>query len=146
MQVFTKQITNNNELQMALNIRSEVFVDEQGVDQADEYDSYDDAALNTVDHYLLMIDQMAVGTCRVVKNDNYYKIQRFCILKDYRRNGYASTLLNEVLAIHNDMTLKLSSQDHAVGFYERHGFKSVGEAFYECGIKHFNMIKEIDVK
>jgi ElaA protein len=35
--------------------------------------------------------------------------------------------------------IALNSQSHAIGFYERFGFKTVSEEFFEAGVPHVKM-------
>lgn len=131
--------TSDTELmKQVLDIRQQVFVVEQGVDAALEYDGRDQEAT----YYLLTADGNGVGTGRCRERDGWIKIERMAILPAYRNHGLGSSLLKFIL---NDIResgkgIYLHSQAAAVSLYARHGFVSVGDAFEEAGIKHYKMV------
>jgi predicted GNAT family N-acyltransferase len=63
------------------------------------------------------------------------------MLKDFRNQGLGSELLKEVLndVQKLDKKIYLHSQLMAVSYYERAGFKKVGDIFTEAGIEHYLM-------
>jgi predicted GNAT family N-acyltransferase len=68
-------------------------------------------------------------------------LERFAVLKEHRTAGIGAALLQNCLKELEDSghTLYLHAQEHAMGFYEKHGFKAHGERFFEAGIPHFKM-------
>ncbi|HRY99825.1 MAG TPA: GNAT family N-acetyltransferase, partial [Bacteroidales bacterium] len=104
----------------ALQIRHEVFVVEQQVPEALEYDGLDPQCL----HYLLLADEKPVATARWRETEKGIKLERFAVLQEFRSMGLGGRLLDEVLAdvIPLGKRIYLHSQDTAVAFYERHGF------------------------
>ncbi len=120
----------------AFAIRREVFVREQGIDAALEYD-HEEAAR----HYLLFFDGRPIATARWRETGSGIKLERFAVLAPFRRRGVGAGLLREVLrdVVPLGKTIYLHSQLRAVPFYERNGFSKVGDPFAEAGIAHFKM-------
>ena len=120
----------------AINIRTKVFVEEQGFKE--EFDTIDKIA----EHLILFVDDNPIGTCRYyIKDDSYY-FGRLAILKDYRNQNYGSLLLKEAinnLKKENAHKVILNSQLSAKDFYSKHGFLQEGEVFYEEGCPHIKM-------
>jgi predicted GNAT family N-acyltransferase len=122
----------------ASKIRTEVFVKEQNVPADLEYDGLD----NDAAHFLLFSDGIPCVTARYRNIDGKYKLERFATLKHFRGSKLGEKLLLHILSdlIPKKKPIYLNSQDSAVGFYLKYGFKIEGEEFYEAGIKHFKML------
>jgi predicted GNAT family N-acyltransferase len=118
-------------------IRQEVFVDEQKVDREEEFDSYESSSL----HYLGLMDGKPAGTARWRITEKGIKLERFAVLKSFRKNGVAAAVLSKVLAdvIPSGHRIYLNAQVSAMGFYEKNGFKKEGPMFVEANIDHFVM-------
>jgi len=129
---------NQQKFDLALNIRTEVFVKEQKVDARLEFDGKDPEAT----HYLSFCNDAPAGTARWRKTDNGIKLERFAVLSQYRSQLVGLALLEAVLkdvkGLHPN--IYLNSQKSAIGFYLRYGFVRVGEPFFEAGIEHIKMI------
>ena len=134
-----KKIKTEEEYMHALQIRYAVFCNEQHIDTREELDSKDKEAI----HYILLVDQKYVGTCRVLKMPHYYLISRLAILNEYRQHHYGSTLLqkviHDILKINRNATIELHSQIKAVPFYEKNGFETYGIPFIEAHQEHIGM-------
>jgi len=122
---------------LALAIRTMVFVEEQGVDPALEYD-HDEPA----HHYLLLLAGKPVATARWRETDKGIKLERFAVPAGFRNRGFGEIILKEVLkdVIPLEKPVYLHSQVRAVPFYRRNGFYTSGEPFTEAGIVHFLMV------
>ena len=122
----------------ANHIRQQVFVEEQQVDPALEYDEYESVAR----HYLLYSDGSPVATARWRETDKGIKLERFATLSSHRNRGLGSLVLQRVLEDVKPLgkTIYLNSQLKAIPFYKRHGFEKVGQMFSEADIDHFKMI------
>lgn len=118
-------------------IRQQVFVEEQNVDPALEYDEYEDIAT----HYLLYVDEKPVATARWRETDKGIKLERFATLRSQRNAGLGAELLQKIMAdiIPTGKKIYLHSQLKAIPFYTRHGFVKFGEQFSEAKIEHFKM-------
>ncbi len=120
-------------------IRRQVFVEEQHVPEALEWDEFD--AVST--HFLYTENGEAIATARL-KPDG--QIGRMAVLKACRRRGIGSALLRFVLATaaHQSMTqVYLHAQVTAIGFYTRHGFVPKGDRFLDADIPHQAMIRTL---
>ena len=120
----------------AINIRTKVFVEEQGFKE--EFDTIDKIA----EHLILFADDNPIGTCRYYKKDDSYYFGRLAILKEYRNKNYGSLLLKEAinnLKKENAHKVILNSQLSAKDFYIKHDFLQEGEVFYEEGCPHIKM-------
>lgn len=120
----------------AFAIRRKVFVDEQGVDPAIEYEKEEDAH-----HYLLFIGAKPVAAARWRETEKGIKLERFAVLSGFRNRGLGEIILKEVLkdVAGLKMTIYLHSQLRAVPFYERNGFVKKGPVFYEANMGHYYM-------
>lgn len=125
---------------LARKIREKVFIVEQKVDEVDEFDEFEAESL----HYLLFVGDKAVGTARWRRVGDKVKLERFAVLKGYRRKSYGDYLLQRVVADakKEGTPIYLHAQLKAIPFYERRGFKKVGDLFVECEIEHYKMVLE----
>ena len=143
-----KKITTTDELEQALKIRRKVFVEEQGVPLEDEYDEFD--KLNgKCDHILVYYNGEPVGAGRVRSVEGYGKLERICILQEYRKFGLGKVIiakLEEIAAERGDSKVKLHGQTHAEGFYKKLGYETNSDVFMEDGIAHVLMTKKIGEK
>lgn len=122
-------------------IRTVVFIEEQKVDEKEEFDEFEQDCV----HYLINLDGKPIGTARWRVINDKIKLERFAILKEYRGKKYGDLLLKNVIedASMKNKALYLHAQLNAIPFYERRGFQKVGELFVECEIEHYKMILEV---
>lgn len=118
------------------NIRVRVFVEEQGVPAAEEWDQWD---LNSWHWLAYGPANNPVGTARLTPVG---QIGRMAVLKQYRREGVGAQLLESVVseARNHFQTVFLHAQAHATGFYQGAGFELSGPPFDEAGIVHRKMV------
>lgn len=122
-------------------IRHQVFVREQCVDEDLERDGLDERCI----HYLALDGQVPVGTARVMTLDDRFKIQRMAVRSDFRGNGVGAALMAFILddlaeqAGASGRHFFLSSQVHAMAFYEKLGFVACSDVFMDAGIPHRDM-------
>jgi predicted GNAT family N-acyltransferase len=121
-------------------LRRTVFIEEQGVSEADEVDDLDDQAI-----HLLVTDQgRPVGSARLLVLGEIGKIGRVCVLPALRGTGLGAALMRAAVAEFRKQPgvrkVKLGAQTHALGFYERLGFRAVGAEFLDAGIPHREMV------
>ncbi len=117
-------------------IRSEVFIREQSVPKALEWDGLDDNAL-----HLIATSETGepIGTARLL-NDGH--IGRVAVLKAWRGHGVGAALMQEIIKqgeLLGYRELELAAQIQALPFYEKLGFVAFGEEFMDAGIPHRNM-------
>ena len=140
-----KRIETDSDLETAFHIRKEVFVEEQGVPLADEFDEFD-KLYGQCDHVLVYYDEQAVGTGRVRVVDGLGKLERICILKPYRKYGLGKKIIQTLEEIAKDKGIdkvKLHGQTHAEEFYKKLGYMTSSDVFTEDGIPHILMVKEL---
>ncbi|ERJ12574.1 GNAT family N-acetyltransferase [Haloplasma contractile] len=124
-------------------VRKEVFIIEQKVPIEEEYDVYDSDAIQ----FIVYDGEKPVGAARyrIVKKRG--KIERVCILKEYRKKGVGRLLMNSMenhIKLHADVNeLILNSQCTALDFYRRLGYQEFGDLFLDANIEHKSMKKLI---
>ncbi|NPC91376.1 GNAT family N-acetyltransferase [Bacillus sp. WMMC1349] len=140
-----KRIITESDLKKAFEIRISVFVEEQGVPLSEELDQYD-----TIDeqcqHILVYYDDKPVGTGRVRWVEDIGKLERICLLKDYREFGLGKVIvkgLEDITRKKGLTKVKLHGQTQAKGFYEKLGYQTTSDVFIEEGIPHVLMTKEL---
>ena len=138
-----KKINCLEDLKIAFDIRINVFVHEQDVPLEDELDEFD--TLNGLcDHILVYYQDKPVGTGRIRFLDEVGKLERICILKDYRKFGLGKAIIEALESIAKNKGIKkfkLHAQTQAEGFYQRLGYTAVSDIFIEDGIPHLLMNK-----
>jgi predicted GNAT family N-acyltransferase len=124
-------------------LRRAVFIIEQGVSEADEVDGLDDSAI----HLLACDGDTPVGTARILVKGQTGKIGRVCVLSSARGSGLGAALIRaalEVLRHQPGVALAtLGAQSHATGFYEKLGFRVIGDVFMDAGIAHRKMVLDL---
>ncbi|EJS76379.1 GNAT family N-acetyltransferase [Bacillus cereus] len=139
----SKLITELTDLETAFHIRKEVFVKEQGVPLTDEFDTFDEID-EACKHILVYYNGIPVGTGRIRFVEGTGKLERICILKDYRKYGLGKVIIQalEEIARNKDATkVKLHGQTQAEGFYGKLGYQTSSDVFMEDGIPHILMTK-----
>lgn len=143
-----RRATTAEELAACMQIRRVVFIDEQGVPEADELDELDAVCR----HFIATPDKAsppreAIGTARLLFVDaDTAKAQRVAVLREHRRHGVGAALmfaLEGEAARSGRSTLMLSSQVSAIPFYQRLGFEAYGDTFLDAGIEHRMMHKQV---
>lgn len=138
------EIANAVDMGKAFEIRRKVFVIEQNVDPAEEYDEYEATSV----HFLASYNGTPCGTARIRETSKGYKLERFAVLKDFRGKGVGAALVKACLAHEclqpNGLYIYMHAQEHAVPFYSKLGFVVSGDKFWECEIPHFTMHQPIN--
>lgn len=137
-------ITKRDALIMA-EIRTAVFLVEQNVPPHDEFDGSDDGQ----EHFLIYKDKTPIGTIRYAFiEEHVVHLSRIATLKQFRGFGYSKKALTFVMDMLvskvNPLTFTLGAQVQALGFYEKMGFKKVGDVYLDANIPHFKMVLERD--
>ena len=117
-------------------VRRAVFIDEQGVPEAMEWDEHDAVSV----HWLATSDDgTPIGCARLLPDGH---IGRMAVLPAWRGRGVGHALLAAAIdaaQTRGYTTLKLSAQTHAAAFYAQAGFIVVGDEYEEAGIPHVAM-------
>lgn len=128
--------------QLLREIRTRVFIQEQNVSLADEWDGLDEQAT----HFLVWDGGEAVGCARLLVEPNQaqlrFHIGRVAILKNKRSLGLGKLLMHALLdhCRHRaDWPIYLGAQSDKTGFYAGLGFVVEGEEFMDAGIPHRHM-------
>lgn len=120
-------------------IRQRVFIDEQQVPVALEWDAADATAV----HLLASVDAQPVACARVLPQGY---IGRMAVLPAWRRQGIGHVLLQEALAVCREwrvQQVQLSAQTHAVDFYAQAGFVVQGAPYEDANILHVDMVLKL---
>lgn len=123
-------------------IRKQVFIIEQNIPEEEEWDDQDMIS----DHFVVYDQDQPIATARLLQNNS---VGRVAVLKTYRGQGIGRMIMLEIIrqAHQQDRKfLQLSSQVHAISFYEKLGFSIQGDAYDECGIPHIKMQLVIETK
>jgi predicted GNAT family N-acyltransferase len=123
-------------------IRRAVFIEEQGVPEALEWEAEDVQC-----HWFVGVasDQSMIG---IVRLTGAGRIGRMAVLPAWRRRGVGRALLATVLTKAQELSfaqVHLSAQTHAIGFYARHGFIAQGPEYPDAGIPHRSMSLELRI-
>lgn len=137
------EVRVTEDLAACLALRRTVFIEEQGVPEADEVDDLDGQAV----HLLALVDGVPMGSARLLRSGETGKIGRVCVLAAARGTGLGVALMEKALAVlAEDRALqraKLGAQTHAMGFYERLGFVAEGAEYLDAGIPHRDMVRSL---
>lgn len=121
-------------------LRSEVFVDEQGIAPDGVWDESDAVALHAV--ALNRLGQTVASGCLVQHSTAVGHIGRMAVnrvLRGSRLGREVLTTLVRAAQERGDREVLVHAQCSAEGFYTRMGFAARGVAFEEAGTKHIEM-------
>lgn len=134
------EIAETDDLVTCRRLRRIVFIEEQGVSEADEIDDRDGEAI----HLLATDGGRPVGTARLLVEGATGKIGRVCVLQEARGTGLGAALIRAGVERFRQVPgvarVKLGAQVHALGFYERLGFAAYGPVYDDAGIDHRDMV------
>lgn len=134
-----------DDLARCVQIRTRVFVGEQGVPAERELDGTEAGARA----YLAWSGGRPVGTVRWRPLDGgaAAKIERLAVLREARGTGLGAALMRYALAEARAAGARratLGGQDAARAFYEALGFAAVGEGYLDGGgIPHHTMVRDL---
>ncbi|MHA3893372.1 GNAT family N-acetyltransferase [Acinetobacter sp. GXMZU3951] len=116
-------------------IRTQVFIQEQQIAEADEWDAQDAVS----QHFVVYDNEQAIATARLLPN---HSVGRVAVVAPQRGQGIGQLLMLEIIqqALKQQRPLlQLSSQVHAIAFYQNLGFYVCGQEYLDCGIPHIDM-------
>ena len=120
-------------------IRLTVFCDEQGYLPHREFDQEDETAL----HVVVYDGEAPVATGRILKeSDDVFYLGRIAVKKEYRGRQAGRFLMETLMDISKGrgaQTFKLGAQVQARGFYEKLGFRVVGDTYPDDHVAHVPM-------
>ncbi|WP_096199130.1 GNAT family N-acetyltransferase [Bacillus sp. FJAT-45350] len=136
-------VTNEKQRKDAYQVRTIVFVEEQKVPVELEIDEHEEEAT----HFVVYDGEKPIGAGRFRSVDGYGKVERICILKEYRGRNVGKDLMikiEEVAQQEGFKALKLNAQIQAETFYKNLGYVTYSDEFLDAGIPHVSMKKELN--
>ncbi len=130
----------DSDIAEAIELRLRVFCEEQKFTEG--YDDIDKHAF----HFLLFDGDKAVAVARAFDSQNGWHIGRVAVDSAYRRSGVGRLIMEkseDFLKSTGVTELVLSSQDHAIGFYEKLGYKTEGHFYMDEHCPHIDMRKKL---
>jgi predicted GNAT family N-acyltransferase len=131
------------EVEAAMKLRVQVFIEEQGVDASEEMDEFDETAT----HIVGLDDTGVIATCRLRDvGDGTWKLERMVVERRLRKFGVGTRLLagaEEEARSQGAREMLLHAQRRAEAFYASNGYVAEGETFLEAEIEHVRMRKAL---
>ncbi|WP_067782868.1 GNAT family N-acetyltransferase [Actinomyces vulturis] len=149
---------------LCLGIRLEVFVGEQHVPFEEEVDLLDEAG-STLHILATDAEGNPLGTARLLQDPDHLgqvHLGRLAVVKEARGTGLGARLVREVETMalvggsvpitdsfgqptgEGEVTVILSAQEQAMGFYSKLGYEVVsGESYLDAGIPHQDMARVV---
>lgn len=128
------------ELYEILKARAEIFIVEQKIN----YQDMDDRDYESLHCFFMEEGQVAAYLRAFPMEERRVKIGR--VLTRRHGNGMGRLLLEKSLeAVTAEFPcekIRVDAQKHAVGFYEKFGFRPISGEFWEEGILHISMERE----
>ncbi len=123
-----------------MKIREKVFIQEQNVSLADEWDDKDEVAA----HFLVLLENgEAIACARVLLEKNLFHVGRVAVLAQHRNQKIGRQLMQSILLWCKqqkpDFKIYLHAQTSRITFYEYLGFVAKGNVFMDAGIEHIEM-------
>ena len=131
-----------DEIAAAMELRVQVFCEEQGVSREEELDGLDHDCTQVV----ALDDLAVVATCRLRTVEGGAKLERMAVDRSQRKRGVGNALLAaaERQAHASGAPLMiLHAQRSAEAFYAQAGYAVEGDSFVEAEIEHVRMTKDL---
>ena len=116
-------------------LRRAVFVVEQKIPEAEEFDAND----LTAAHWVAVDAGEVVGTLRVIDAPEHTKIGRIVVHAGWRGRGIARRMISAAMDERRAAGISrfhLDAQADKVGLYEKFGFTAYGDEFLDGGLPH----------
>lgn len=84
-------VSNDEEYAQAMQVRREVFVEEQNISPQKEFDGNDHSAT----HVLAIYENKPIGTMRIRYFSNFVKMERMCVLRDFRKTDTSELIMQK---------------------------------------------------
>ncbi|HXO08379.1 MAG TPA: GNAT family N-acetyltransferase [Solirubrobacteraceae bacterium] len=137
-----RQARGEEEMTALIELRHEVFCDEQGVPVREELDGRDHEAM----HLVAVSGTEVLATCRLLFVGATVQFSRLAVRASARRRGIATALLqraDEEARAGGARRLVLHAQTYARPLYDAAGYEPRGRVFMEAGIEHVAMEKYV---
>lgn len=86
-----KVVETDEELMDAFSVRKKVFIDEQNVSEEEEIDQFESSST----HFVAYENGQPIGAGRFRELDGYGKVERICVLKEYRKSGAGKAIMEK---------------------------------------------------
>jgi len=141
--VTCRVVTGPRQRELHLRIRTEVFVGEQGLFEVTDRDAHDDDPATL--HVLALCGPEAAGTVRLYPLDEagLWKGDRLAVLPRFRRHGVGAPLVRFAVRTAGELggrEMVAQIQLANVAFFERLGWRRLGQAADYCGQPHQRMV------
>ncbi len=117
-------------------LREAVFIQEQKVPVALEWDGLDTSA----QHLIALTHQgEPIGCARLLGDGS---VGRMAVMRRWRHQGVGMALLQQSMMYYKQKgisAIHLSAQTHAIPFYEKAGFQVCSTPYLDAGIWHVDM-------
>lgn len=129
-------------------LRYQVFAEEQQYNAEIDIDSIDGYAW----HIVCYDQEKVIGTARLYENINEraYSIGRVAVKATHRGKNIGAYMMNALMdqarSLGRYRQIVIHSQLHAIPFYEKLGFMTVGEQFIEEGQPHITMMRALKIR
>ena len=141
-----KPARNQQELEQCLSLRKKVFTEEKGISSEIERDEQDNL-LSDCDHFWADLEGIPTAACRCRQIGNQtIKLERFCVLKEYRSKGIGKQFLEELEEYYREkgvLEIEIDSKYQVFPFYQKCGYQICSGIFLEAGVEHLKMKKTI---
>ena len=141
-----RRIPGDGRLEDAFAVRRDVFIDEQGVSEAEEMDGKDDEAI----HYVAYVSgepPYPIGTARLRRPEpDVAKFERVAVREPYRGEGRGRQLMHAIESEAREQGCShalLHAQTAVEEFYAALGYETTSDVFDEAGIPHVTMEKRL---
>lgn len=101
-------------------------------------------------HNLMMAayeDEQILGCCMLVEEDSEtVRLRQMAVINDLQGKGIGKALMQFAENLARDRGYKritMHARKNALGFYEKMGYRIIGEEFEEITIPHYVMAKEL---
>jgi len=142
-EVRIERVGDGADLADAHAVRRAVFIDEQGVSEAEEMDGKDDDAW----HLVAYDGGSPVGTARLREPDpGVAKIERVAVLQSHRDRGVGRSIMHRLEDLARDLGMEevlLHAQTSVEAFYSQLGYETTSDVFMEADIPHVEMRKAL---
>lgn len=133
--IIVEKVDNQKQIEIAFEIRKQVFVIEQNVSQ--ERESMDD---QDAIHYVATVNGEPAGAARYRIMEKGAKIERIAVLNTFRGKRIGEAILLKILEdLKNEEKVYLYAQVNASQFYIKNGFRQTDNYFLDAGIEHVEM-------
>ncbi len=138
-EITCRPVANDREKELALSIRKQVFVKEQKLFNDTDEDQFDDNAI----HLVAEMDGEIVGTVRLYnEKEDIWIGGRLAVLTQHRGRVGSRLVKRAVIEAEQQgaRLFKAQVQSQNERFFQRLGWKTVGEKQIICGYEHMDMI------